>query len=60
MGFYDPLTPTAGVNKIEREVTAYYDMLGAEDHFRVLRYPVAHQETQVMRRDVMDFLKEYL
>ena len=60
VGFYDPLTPTAGVNKIEREVTAYYDTLGAEDHFRVLRYPVAHQETQVMRRDVMDFLKEYL
>ena len=60
VGFYDPLTPTPGVMKIEREVTAYYDTFGAEDHFRVLRYPVAHQETEVMRQDVMDFLEEYM
>ena len=60
VGIYDPLTPVPGVNKIDREVSACYEGLGAEDHFRLLRYPVAHQETEVMRKDVLDFLEEYL
>lgn len=60
VGIYDALTPPEGVDRIEREVGEVYSRLGAPDSFTVLRYPVAHQESPQMRRDVLAYLKKHL
>lgn len=60
VGIYDPLTPQSGVDRIEREVGQVYAQLGAVENFRILRYPLAHQESHQMRRDVLQFLEKHL
>ena len=60
VGKYDLLTPQDGVDRIEREVSAVYRQMQAEDAFRVLRYPVGHRETAEMRQDILAFLSANL
>lgn len=60
VGLYDPLTPQDGVDRIEREVTESYALLDAAEKFRVLRYPVEHQESSRMRQDILHFLEKHL
>ena len=60
VGVYDALTPPEGVDRIQREVEAVYRRHDAKDRFQILRYPVAHQETEEMRAAIVEFLKKYL
>jgi len=60
VGRYDRLTPPEGVDRIEREVRAFYAAVGAGDKFSLLRYPVAHRESAEMRSDILAYLKKTL
>ena len=59
-GNRDPLTPPAGLDRIDRELKAVYARLGTPDHWKLLRYDVGHQETPEMRSEVISFLKRFL
>lgn len=59
-GEYDPLTPAVGLDRIDTELRTVYAGQGAAEHWRLLRYPVAHQETPAMREQVRAFLRRYL
>jgi dienelactone hydrolase len=59
-GNLDKLTPPAGLDRIDRELKAVYAKAGVPDHWKLLRYDVAHEETSDGRRQVMGFLKTYL
>ncbi len=59
-GNLDRLTPTAGLDRIDRELKQVYGQLGKPNHWKMLRYEVAHVETPEMRGEVMSFLKEFL
>lgn len=58
VGLLDPLTPAEGVDRIEEELSRIYRENSASA-FEIRRYPVAHQETNEMRRDVLAFLKRW-
>ena len=57
-GDLDPLTPPAGLTAIDREVSEEYRARGAASAWRLERYPVGHEETAAMRREVLAFLIE--
>ena len=59
-GVYDPLTPVAGLDRIERELHDVYHEEGAPDAWQLLRYPTAHFETAAMRNKVLSFLDKWL
>ncbi len=59
-GEFDPLTPAAGLDRIESELREVYARQGAPEHWRLQRYPVSHQETPAMREEVRQFLRRYL
>jgi pimeloyl-ACP methyl ester carboxylesterase len=59
-GIYDRLTPQAGLDKIDRELTAVYQNEGAEGAWRLSRYAVGHQETTAMRAEALAFLDSVL
>jgi dienelactone hydrolase len=59
-GEFDPLTPAAGLDRIDTELRAVYARQGAPEHWRLLRIPVAHEETPGMREQVRQFLRRYL
>jgi dienelactone hydrolase len=59
-GNKDPLTPPAGLDRIDRELRAVYQRLGKPDNWKLLRYDVAHEEPPEMRRDILAFLRERL
>lgn len=59
-GNRDPLTPPAGLDRIDRELKTVYARLGAPDHWKLLRYDVGHQETPEMRSEIISFLKRFL
>jgi dienelactone hydrolase len=60
VGTRDELTPLPGVERIDRELQAEYARLGHADHWKLLRYDVAHQETPEGRQAVVAFLKQWL
>ncbi len=60
VGLLDDLTPVSGVDRIEREVSACYGSFGVPERFRVLRFPLPHQENDRMRADELAFLRKYL
>ncbi len=57
-GDLDPLTPSAGLTAIDREVSEEYRARGAASAWRLERYPVGHVETVAMRQEVLAFLIE--
>ncbi len=59
-GNKDPLTPPAGLDRIDRELRQVYDSHGAGERWRLIRYEVGHEETADMRREVLDFLTRWL
>ncbi len=59
-GMYDPLTPPAGLDRIETELREVYQREGAMDAWQLLRSPTAHFETAAMRKEVLSFLEKWL
>ncbi|MBL7698695.1 MAG: dienelactone hydrolase family protein [Chitinophagaceae bacterium] len=59
-GRYDPLTPVKGLEKIDAALKKVYGDAGAADAWQLKIYPVAHVETEEMRKDILDFLKKWL
>ena len=55
-GSFDELTPEAGMDKIDEALKKVY----GNDCWVLKKYPVKHEETAEMRRDVMEFLQRYL
>jgi dienelactone hydrolase len=59
-GTRDPLTPVAGLDIIDRELSRVYAEAGHPERWRLLRYDVAHQETPEGRREALTFLRTFL
>ena len=59
-GNHDPLTPPAGLERIDRELKMVYGELGCSDAWELRRYNVGHFETAEMRAAVLDFLDQWL
>lgn len=59
-GNLDPLTPVAGLDRIDRELKTVYASAGEPEHWKLLRYDSGHQETPEMRREIVRFLKRFL
>lgn len=57
IGRDDPLTPAAGVQSVNRALTAAYDSLGHPAHWRQQVFDCGHQETAAMRAAVLKFLE---
>jgi dienelactone hydrolase len=59
-GNLDPLTPPAGLNRIDRELRQVYGSLGKPENWRLFRQDVGHQETPEMRALTVEWLRERL
>ncbi|KAA3659651.1 MAG: alpha/beta hydrolase [Chloroflexi bacterium] len=59
-GNYDPLTPPAGLERIDRELRQVYESVKAEDAWQLKRYECGHFETAQMRSESITFLKKWL
>lgn len=59
-GNLDPLTPPAGLDRIELHLNRVYQESGHPDAWKLLRYDVGHEETLEMRREIVGFLRENL
>lgn len=59
-GLQDTLTPSEGLDVIDRELTRVYAELGHPDRWQIRRYDVGHQETPDGRREALAFLQRYL
>ncbi|TMV44916.1 alpha/beta hydrolase [Paenibacillus mesophilus] len=59
-GIRDPLTPAAGLDKIEQDLNNVYRSVGASDSWKLLRYDTAHEETPEMREEVLKFFDRVL
>ena len=59
-GNLDPLTPTAGLDRIDRELRQVYAALGAPEAWQMLRYESGHGETSAMRLASLAFLEKWL
>ena len=59
-GRHDPLTPLAGLEKIDRDLQAVYRQEGAPGAWQLRLYDVGHQETPEMRQDILAFFKKWL
>ncbi len=59
-GEFDPLTPIAGLKIIDKNLQEIYAKDGAPDAWKLNIYPVAHEETAEMRKDILQFLRDWL
>ncbi len=59
-GIYDRLTPPAGLDRIDRELQEVYKAAGAPGAWTLSRHACGHQETAVMRAEVITFLQQWL
>jgi dienelactone hydrolase len=59
-GTLDPLTPPAGLDRIDAHLKEVYQNLGRPDAWKLLRYEVGHEETLGMREEIVAFLQENL
>lgn len=59
-GRQDPLTPMAGLKKIDEDLTHVYKQEGAPDAWELKLYDVGHLETPQMRQDILSFLGKWL
>jgi dienelactone hydrolase len=60
VGEFDPLTPTAGLDRVDADLRRVYSQAGASGAWQLLRFPVGHQETAEMRQHVLAWLKRHL
>ncbi len=56
----DPLTPPAGLQRIDEELRRVYREAGAPDAWQLRRYECGHLETAAMRAEVLAFLQQWL
>jgi len=59
-GLFDPLTPPAGLDRIDTSLRQEYAALGRPDCWHLSRYHTGHFETAAGRREVMDWLRRWL
>jgi dienelactone hydrolase len=59
-GEFDPLTPPAGLDRVDRELRQVYAALGASEAWQMRRYASGHQETPAMRTEILAFLEKWL
>ena len=59
-GTGDELEPPEGVDIIDRELTRVYAAQARPEHWKIVRYPVGHQETAEGRQEATAFLKQWL
>jgi dienelactone hydrolase len=59
-GNQDPLTPVAGLEKIDAELKSVYAAAGHAENWKLLRYDGKHFETPTMREEVRKWLVEKL
>jgi dienelactone hydrolase len=59
-GLQDKLTPVAGLDRIDAELTRRYAAAGVAERWKLIREDVAHQETPTMRVAVLNFLERWL
>jgi dienelactone hydrolase len=59
-GNLDPLTPPAGLDRIDRDLKETYAQAGRPDHWKLFRQDVEHVETPEMRREALAFLRRHL
>ncbi len=59
-GNLDPLTPRAGLDRIDEELRAVYEHMRAGKAWRLERSETGHYETALMRSQVLAFLKEWM
>ena len=59
-GNHDPLTPPAGLERIDEHLRRVYAAEGAADRWRLLRYETGHFETAHGRAAIIDFLRRWL
>ena len=59
-GDYDPLTPPAGLDRIDAELKAVYAEAGNPSAWVLKRYAAGHYETSGMRTEIRQFLKTHL
>ena len=60
VGTKDPLTPSAGLDTIDRQMKQRYGSESVSENWRLSRYPVGHRETCAMREEVIEFLTKHL
>jgi dienelactone hydrolase len=59
-GNLDPLTPVAGLDRVDRDLKAVYAELGYPQAWELKRFDVGHRETAEMRMAVLEFLERWL
>ncbi|HSV30572.1 MAG TPA: acetylxylan esterase [Atribacteraceae bacterium] len=59
-GLYDPLTPVAGLDRINQDLQEIYRREGAPEAWRLIQSHTGHFETAAMRSEVLAFLKRWL
>ena len=59
-GNFDPLTPPAGLDRIDAELREAYEAAGAPDAWKLVRNETGHFETAAMRAEILSFLQHWL
>ena len=59
-GRFDPLTPLEGLEIIDNNLKEIYAEDGAPEAWKLKIYDVGHEETAEMRKDILQFLKDWL
>lgn len=59
-GNFDGLTPPAGLDRIDAELTQTYAALNAPDAWGLLRYDIGHFETAAMRAEILEFFRKWM
>lgn len=59
-GRFDPLTPLEGLEIIDTNLKQAYANDGAPEAWKLNIYDVGHEETMEMRKDILNFLREWL
>jgi dienelactone hydrolase len=59
-GNLDKLTPTDGLDRIDRALRHVYEKQEAAEAWHMSRYDVGHEETAAMREEAMAFLRKWL
>jgi cephalosporin-C deacetylase-like acetyl esterase len=59
-GNYDPLTPPAGLERLDLDLQRLYEAEGAPEAWQLKRYDIGHFETAAMRAEIIAFLARNL
>jgi pimeloyl-ACP methyl ester carboxylesterase len=59
-GNCDPLTPPAGLDRIDRDLSEVYAACGAAEAWRLIRYETGHFESVAGRAEVIAWLERWL